>query len=159
MSYLIWAAGIAAILIGFLGTVLPALPGTPLIFLGIWLIAWWTDYMIISGPTLLALAFLSIAGFIVDVVASALGAKRVGASGVAIAGATAGSLIGILFALPGMIIGPFIGAALGQYYHDNSLHRATKVGIGTWLGMVVGTVAKLAIAVSMVLTFLTALAV
>ena len=66
MTYLVWAIGLAAIVVGFLGTILPALPGTPMIFMGVWLIAWWTDYAIISGPSVILLAFLGAAGFVVD---------------------------------------------------------------------------------------------
>lgn len=153
MTYLVWAIGLAAIVVGFLGTILPALPGTPMIFMGVWLIAWWTDYAIISGPSVILLAFLGAAGFVVDVIASALGARQVGASRAAIVGASVGSIAGIAFALPGMIIGPFIGGAVGQFYSERSVSRATKVGIATWVGVVVGTAAKLAIAIGMVLTF------
>ena len=138
MIYVIWAFGIIAMGIGLLGTALPALPGTPLIFFGAWLIAWWGDYKIISGGTLLALAFLAALGFIADIVASGLGAKRVGASRRALIGATLGSLVGIFFALPGMIIGPFIGASVGEYSHQRSLPRAASVGLGTWVGLLIG---------------------
>jgi uncharacterized protein YqgC (DUF456 family) len=74
-------------------------------------------------------------------------------------GATLGSILGLFFALPGIIIGPFVGAALGQYYHDRSIHMATKVGLGTWLGLLIGTAAKVAIAFAMIATFITALAI
>ncbi len=153
MIYVIWAFGIIAMGIGLLGTALPALPGTPLIFFGAWLIAWWGDYKIISGGTLLALAFLAALGFIADIVASGLGAKRVGASRRALIGATLGSLVGIFFALPGMIIGPFIGASVGEYSHQRSLPRAASVGLGTWVGLLIGTALKVAVAVAMIVIF------
>ena len=153
MTYIIWALGIIAMGIGFLGTALPALPGTPLIFFGAWLIAWWSDYTIVSGGTMLALAFLAVAGFLADILASSLGAKRVGASRRALVGATLGSLVGIFFALPGMIIGPFIGASVGEYSYQRSLPKAASVGIGTWLGLLFGTALKVAIAVTMVVLF------
>jgi uncharacterized protein YqgC (DUF456 family) len=159
MSYVVWIVGITAMTIGFLGTALPALPGTPLIFIGAFLVAWWNDYTIIGVGPLLLLAFLGAFGFVVDSIASTIGAKRVGASGKAMLGATLGSILGLFFALPGIIIGPFVGAALGQYYHDRSIHMATKVGLGTWLGLLIGTAAKVAIAFAMIATFITALAI
>lgn len=153
MTYLIWALGITAMAIGLTGAALPALPGTPLIFFGAWLIAWWGEYTIINGGTMLALAFLAAAGFVADIVASGLGAKQVGASNLALLGATIGSLVGIFFALPGMIIGPFVGACIGEYAHQRSLRKAASVGIGTWIGLLVGTALKVAIAVTMIATF------
>ncbi len=159
MDYLAWAAGITAIIIGFLGTALPALPGTPLIFMGVFFLAWWTDYTIIGAGPLLLLAFLGAFGFVVDIIASSIGAQRVGASGKAMVGATLGSVLGLFFALPGMILGPFVGAALGQYYHDRCIHTAAKVGLGTWIGLLIGSAAKVAIAFAMIATFITALAI
>ena len=133
-----------------MGTVFSALPGTPLIFLGALIISWWYDYTVISGWGLLLLAVAATAGVAVDFLASSMGAKRVGASPLALIGATLGSIVGIFFALPGIIIGPFVGAFGGELLAQSSLHQATKVGIGTWLGLLVGTVAKVAIALSMV---------
>jgi uncharacterized protein len=159
MNFLAWSVGITAMIIGFLGTALPALPGTPLIFMGAFFIAWWTDYTIIGAGPLLLLAFLGGFGFVVDIIASSIGAQRVGASGKAVLGATLGSILGLFFALPGMILGPFVGAALGQYYHDRSIQTAAKVGLGTWIGLLVGTAAKVAIAFAMIATFITALAI
>jgi len=150
MVYLIWSLALICIAIGVMGTVFPALPGTPLIFLGALIISWWYDYTVISGWGLLLLAVAAIAGFVVDFLASSMGAKRVGASPLALIGATLGSIVGIFFALPGIIIGPFVGAFGGELLAQSSLHQATKVGIGTWLGLLVGTVAKVAIALSMV---------
>jgi len=150
MVYLMWSLALICIAIGVMGTVFPALPGTPLIFLGALVISWWYDYTVISGWGLLLLAVAAIAGFVVDFLASSMGAKRVGASPLALIGATLGSIVGIFFALPGIIIGPFVGAFGGELLAQSSLHQATKVGIGTWLGLLVGTVAKVAIAFSMV---------
>jgi uncharacterized protein len=150
MLYLVWALAITCIIAGFLGTVFPALPGTPLIFLGALLIAWWHDFTILGPTSLIFLGALAVLGFAVDFIASSMGAQRVGASPLAVVGATVGSLLGIFFAIPGLIIGPFVGAFVGELIAQRSVQHATKVGFGTWIGLLVGTVAKVAIALSMV---------
>ncbi|MBK9495045.1 MAG: hypothetical protein BWZ07_01154 [Alphaproteobacteria bacterium ADurb.BinA280] len=145
------------ILVGFAGTVLPALPGVPLMFAGMLLSAWMGDFQQIGGWTLSllgALAAISIAG---DFVAGLLGAKRVGASGWAMAGAALGTLIGLFFGLFGLILGPFIGALLGELIAGATLHRATHVGLGAWLGFLLGSVLKIALAFMMLGVFLFAL--
>lgn len=150
MEYLIWALALLSIAVGVLGTVFPALPGTPLIFGGAFLLGWWHNYSIIGGPSLIFLGVLALLGIAIDFVASSLGAQRVGASGYALIGATIGSLVGIFFALPGIILGPFVGAFAGELLAKPSLGQATKVGLGTWFGLLVGTVAKVALALAMV---------
>jgi uncharacterized protein YqgC (DUF456 family) len=157
MVYIVWAIALLCVLLGVMGTVFPALPGTPLIFAGALLIGWWYDYSVLSGWVLSFLGFLAILGFGVDFLASSMGAKRVGASPRALLGATLGSFVGIFFALPGIIIGPFLGAFAGELLAQSSLQHATKVGIGTWIGLIVGTVAKVAIALSMVALIVTSL--
>lgn len=150
MLYLVWALAIICIIAGLLGTVFPALPGTPLIFGGALLIAWWHDFTILGPMSLIFLGVLAVLGFAVDFIASSMGAQRVGASSLAVAGATLGSLFGIFFAIPGLIIGPFLGAFAGELMTQRSVQHATKVGFGTWIGLLIGTVAKVAIALSMV---------
>jgi hypothetical protein len=150
MMYLVWTLAISFIVIGVCGTVLPALPGTPFIFFGALTLAWWYDFTILGTPSLVFLGVLAVLGIAVDFIASSMGAKRVGASTLAVIGATIGSLVGIFFSLPGIIVGPFIGAFAGECIAQSSLLRATKVGFGTWIGLLVGTAAKVAIALSMV---------
>ena len=82
-----------------------------------------------------------------------LGAKRVGASPLALIGATLGAIIGIFFGLVGIIFGPFIGAFAGEFIARGRLGEAGKVGIATWLGLVLGTLAKLAIVFVMLALF------
>jgi uncharacterized protein YqgC (DUF456 family) len=150
MEYLVWILAGVAILIGVLGTVIPAVPGTPLIFAGALLIGWWHNYSTIGVGALTLLGVLAALGVLVDFIASSLGAKRVGASSWALLGATLGSFLGLFFSIPGIIIGPFLGGYLGELFAGTSLRQATKVGVGTWVGLLLGTVFKVAIALSMV---------
>lgn len=149
-TLLVWLLAIICIVGGIIGTVLPALPGTPLIFCGVLLVAWWGDFAVIGVAPVIVCGVLAVLALIIDFVATALGAKRVGASRLAIIGAMVGTLVGVFFLLPGLIIGPFVGALLGEYLAQRDLRQATKVGIGTWIGLLLGTAGKVAIAAAMI---------
>ncbi|WP_266170460.1 DUF456 domain-containing protein [Dyella subtropica] len=144
--------GLAAVLIvaGVAGTILPALPGIPMIFGGIWLVAALDNYQRLGLWWLLIIGALGTLGVIVDFVAGALGAKRVGASQLALWGATLGTIVGMFFGLLGLALGPFVGALAGELAAGNSVLRSTHVGIGTWLGLLFGTLIKLVISFLMI---------
>jgi uncharacterized protein len=146
----------AVIVIGLLGTILPALPGVPLVFGGMLLAAWAGDFREIGGWTVAILAVLAAIAWIVDFAASAFGTKVVGASGWAFAGASVGALIGIFFGLPGLLIGPFVGTVAGEWIATSNLRRATSAGAGATLGLVLGAAAKIAICFTMLGVFLVA---
>jgi len=146
---------LAAVLViaGFAGTVLPVLPGTLLVFGGLLVAAWADDFTRVGFVALTLIAAMGAAAFAADFAASMLGAKRAGASPKALAGAALGGLAGIFFGIPGMLLGPFIGAVLGEFLARRDLLRAGKVGVGTWLGLLVAAVLKLALCCLMVATF------
>ncbi|MEP7011503.1 MAG: DUF456 family protein [Acidobacteriota bacterium] len=154
MSPLLWVAAVALILVGLAGTVLPALPGTPLVFVGLLLAAWADGFTKVGWFPLVLLALLTAASLAVDFFASSLGAKKVGASRLAIAGSVVGGLVGFFFGLPGLFLGPFLGAALGEYISLRNLKQAGKVGLATWLGILFGTAAKIALAFTMLGLFI-----
>ncbi|SFS08621.1 hypothetical protein SAMN05216570_2433 [Dyella sp. OK004] len=143
---------LAAVLIiaGVAGTILPALPGIPMIFGGIWLVAALDNYERLGLWWLLVIGALGTLGVIVDFVAGAMGAKRVGASKLALWGATLGTIVGMFFGLIGLILGPFLGALAGELMAGNSVLRSAHVGIGTWLGLLFGTLVKLVISFIMI---------
>jgi uncharacterized protein len=155
---LLYIASALLILVGLAGTVLPALPGLPLVFAGMLLAAWTGDFEIIGGWTVGILAVLTVVAMGLDFIAGLLGAKRVGASGLALLGAALGTIVGLFFGLPGLILGPFVGAVLGELAYTRNAGTAAKVGFGTWLGMVFGALVKLALAFVMLGVFLFALA-
>ena len=101
-----WLLAGLLILIGIAGTVLPALPGVVLVFFGLLLGAWIDGFTRVSGVTMGILAILTVLSYLVDFVATSLGAKKYGASTRAIAGAALGTLAGIFFGIPGLIVGP-----------------------------------------------------
>lgn len=145
------------ILVGLVGVLLPALPGLPLAFVGMLLAAWAGDFQEVGVVVLVILALLTALSIGVDLLATLLGAKRVGASRLALVGAALGTLIGLVYGIIGIFIGPFIGALVGELLHSRHIGRATKVGLGTWLGIVLGTVFKLGLAFVMLGLFVFAL--
>jgi len=141
-------------LLGLLGTVLPALPGAPLLFAGLLLAAWAEDFAHVGRGALIVLAVLALLTYAVDLAASAFGARRFGASRRAVIGASIGALVGLFFGVPGILLGPFAGAVIGELSARRSLGEAGRAGIGATIGLALGAAAKLALALSMIGYFL-----
>ena len=151
-AYYVIAGGL--IVLGLAGVVLPALPGLPLVFIGMLLAAWAGGFAKIGVATLVVLGILTLLSMAVDFWAAALGAKRVGASRLALVGALLGTFAGLFLGPVGLFLGPFVGALAGELAHGRRLDRtglgqATRVGIGTWMGMVLGIALKLMLAFAM----------
>jgi uncharacterized protein len=154
---LLWLLATSFIVIGLAGTVLPALPGTLLILAGIWLGAWIGEFKQVGYFTLAIISALAVVAWVLDYVAGLLGAKKVGASKLAIVGAALGTVAGIFFGLVGVLFMPLAGAALGEYLDRQDHARAVKVGVATWLGIMLGMLAKVVIAFVMIGLFVAAL--
>lgn len=146
---LYYALAVILILVGIAGVILPALPGLPLVFIGMLLAAWAGDFQQIGWITLVVLGLLTLLSVAVDFFATLVGAKRVGASRKALWGAMLGTFVGIFFGPIGLFAGPFVGALLGELWHGREIGQAAKVGLGTWLGIVLGIVLKLGVAFAM----------
>lgn len=146
----LWVLAIVMIAVGVAGTLLPALPGIPLMFAGMFLAAWIDDFTRTGWITLTVLGVLTVLSIVVDIAASALGARRVGASPRAIWGAAIGTVLGIFLGLAGLLLGPFLGAVIGELSVHGKVDAAGRVGVATWLGLLFGAVAKIAIAFSMI---------
>jgi uncharacterized protein YqgC (DUF456 family) len=153
MEILLYVIAVILIVAGLAGAVVPSLPGIPMIFGGIWLIAWMDHFRHLGLWWLLGIVLVGTIGLILDLMAGALGAKRVGASQLAVWGALAGTLIGLFFGLPGIVLGPFLGAVTGELASGNSVLRSAHVGVGTWVGLIFGTLIKLISSVMMVALF------
>jgi uncharacterized protein YqgC (DUF456 family) len=157
MSIVLWVLGSALVVIGVVGIVLPALPGTILIFAGLLLAAWADGFARVGIPTMVLIGLIGAVSYGVDFVAAALGAQRVGASKRAIVGAALGTLLGLPLGLPGIIFGPLAGAVIGEWSAHRDVGRAGRVGMAAWIGFLVGTGVKIALAFSMIAIFLAAL--
>ncbi len=136
-------------LVGIAGTVLPALPGLPLVFAGMLLAAWAGDFREVGWVPLVILGLLTVLSLGIDLLATSIGAKRVGASRLAVVGAVLGTFAGLFFGPVGLFAGPFVGALGGELIHGREVRKAAKVGFGTWLGIVFGVVLKLGLAFAM----------
>lgn len=150
MTTLLLLLGGLLVLVGFAGTILPALPGTPLVFVGLLVAAWAEGFEKVGWITLTILALLTILSLVIEVMATSMGAKKVGASWKAMFGAALGTIVGLFFGIPGLLLGPFIGAVLGEYIALRDWRQAGKVGMGTWLGLLFATAAKIALSFAMV---------
>jgi uncharacterized protein len=153
MHILLNALAAALIVVGLVGAIVPVLPGMPLIFAGIWIIAGVDGYGHLGLGWLLGIAAVGAVGMAVDLLAGALGAKRMGASSQAVWGALIGTVIGLFFGIPGLLIGPFFGAVLGELSAGNSVLRSAHAGVGAWLGLLFGTIIKLVSSLMMVALF------
>src|SRR5262245_54221668 len=157
MTILLYVAGVALVIVGLAGIVLPALPGHILILAGLVLAAWADHFTRVGVWTLSAIAVIAAASYVVDFVGAAVGAKRLGASKRAMVGAGLGTIAGLFFGLPGVIFGPFFGAVLGELTVANDLRRAGRAGVAAWIGFAIGTAIKVAMAFVMIGIFLVAL--
>ena len=153
MIALLWILAVLLVGAGVAGTVLPFLPGVPLVFAGLLLAAWAGGFQAVGWPVLAVLGVLTVLSFIVEALASSLGARRAGATRLAVIGAALGTLVGVFFGLPGLLLGPFVGAALGQLLARGDVVDAGRVGAGAWIGFLVGSAAKLGLALLMVMIF------
>lgn len=158
-SIWLWLLSAALIVAGLAGTVLPAVPGTALVLAGIVLAAWIDDFTRVGGLTLTLVALLAVLAWVLDYVAGLLGAKKAGASRQALVGAALGTVAGLFMGLVGVLFMPLVGAAIGEYLARRDHGQALKVGTATWLGMMLGMIAKVVLAFMMVGLFGVALVV
>ena len=150
LYYLIAAA---LVLLGLAGTILPAIPGVPLVFAGMLVAAWTGGFQQVGPWVLTLLGILALLSVAIDLFATAAGAKRVGASRLALTGAVIGTVAGLFFGLVGVLVGPFVGALVGELLHARHLGRAARVGFGTWMGILVGVALKIGVVFAMIGVF------
>lgn len=153
LQVVLWLFAALFIVLGFAGLVLPLLPGIPLVFVGLVLLAWAENFAHVGGVTLTLLGMLALLSYAIDFLASALGAKRFGASSRAVVGAALGAFAGIFFGLPGIVLGPFVGAVIGEFSGKASFKAATHAGVGATLGLLFGALLKIALAFTMIGVF------
>lgn len=150
ISYLVAAI---LVVVGIAGVVLPALPGLPLVFAGLLVAAWADGFTRVGWIPLTIIGVLTALSLLVDLAASIWGAQRLGASAKAVWGSALGTLVGLFFMPVGIFVGPFLGAWVGEYWHSRTIGKATRIGVGTWLGIILGTATKLALGICMLGVF------
>jgi uncharacterized protein YqgC (DUF456 family) len=135
--------------------VAPVVPGVPLSYLGLWLLHW-TERVQFSWQFLLVWAVVTIVIQVLDYFIPAWGTKKFGGSKYGVWGSTIGLLAGLFMGPMGIILGPFIGAVLGEMIYFNrhpqsadnqaansNFNRALRAGLGSFIGLLTGTVLKL----------------
>ncbi len=152
-----WILSVLLIVVGVAGTVLPALPGTALVLAGIVLGAWIDDFTRVGAGMLAAISVLAVLSWVLEYVAGLLGAQRAGASRQALIGAALGTVAGLFMGLVGVLFMPLVGAAIGEYLARRDRRQAIDVGVSTWVGLMVGMIAKVVLAFVMIGLFVVAL--
>jgi hypothetical protein len=153
MTLALWLLALAAIALGLLGLVLPLLPGSPLLLAGVWLAAWLDDYQRVGGWTVAVIAVLALAAWAIDYLAAVVGVKKVGASKQAMLGAGLGVLAGFVLGPVGLVLGPVVGATLGEYLARKDEVQAGKVGLAAGIAFVVAMALKFGLGLGMVALF------
>ncbi|MEN8158158.1 MAG: DUF456 domain-containing protein [Bacteroidota bacterium] len=138
--------GTALVLIGFLGSFLPVLPGPPISWAGLLLLRW--THFIDENPegydtTLWVLLFFVILVTVLDYVVPILGTKKYGGSKRGVWGATLGVVVGLFFGPLGIIIGPFLGAYIGEITTGKKEKEALRAAWGSFVGFMLGVGLKL----------------
>jgi uncharacterized protein YqgC (DUF456 family) len=158
MDILLIILGAICLLLGLVGCVAPVVPGVPLSYLGLWLLHW-TERVQFSWQFLLVWAVVTIVIQVLDYFIPAWGTKKFGGSKYGVWGSTIGLLAGLFMGPMGIILGPFIGAVLGEMIYFNrhpqtepnqstsnnnsNFNRALRAGIGSFIGLLTGTILKL----------------
>ena len=143
MDYVLIVFGVVLIIGGILGCVLPVLPGPPLSYIGLLLLHFTQRYQF-STRFLIIWAIITTVVYVLDYVIPSLGTKKFGGSKRGIWGSMIGLVIGLFFFPPyGIIIGPFLGAIIGELTSGKDSGTALKSGFGAFIGFLAGTLLKL----------------
>jgi uncharacterized protein YqgC (DUF456 family) len=139
--------------VGVLGSLLPALPSTPIVLVAAIGHRLYFRDAGASNTVLVILAGVTLFSLLLDFIASMLGAKKLGASWLGVTGAVVGAVVGLFFSLPGLILGPFIGALAFELIGGRNLEDSTRAGVGAVIGLVVGAIGKCACCLVMMAVF------
>jgi uncharacterized protein len=156
-TVLLWVLVVVLIVLGLAGTVLPALPGTALVLAGVLLGAWIDDFTRVGWAVVAACAVMFVLSWVLDFAAGLLGARRVNASREALIGAALGTVAGLFMGIVGVLFMPLVGAAVGEYIARSHAPNAVRVGVATWMGTMLGLIAKVVLAFMMIGLFVVAL--
>ena len=157
MTIFLFVLAVVLVIVGLVGTVLPALPGAMLIVAGLVVAAWADGFARVGVWTLVVIGAIGAASYLVDFAAAALGAKKFGASPRAMIGAGLGTLAGLFLGPVGIIFGPFVGAIIGELTVHRDIAKVGKAGLAAWIGFLLGMAVKVGIAFLMIAIFLSAM--
>jgi uncharacterized protein YqgC (DUF456 family) len=149
------SVALLVMLAGLVGSLVPGIPGTPVVLAAAVVHRLCFGAASASNFVLLLLAALTAAALLFDFLAGLLGANKFGATWRGMTGAVLGGIVGLFFGLPGIILGPFVGATLLELLGGREWEKAAKAGLGATLGLFAGIVGKFSISVVMILLFTT----
>lgn len=145
LEVLAWTLLAISFVVAVMGTVLPGIPGAVFVVFGVLLHKWLIPETF-SWMTIGSLAALAFASWMVDFFSGVMGAKLGGASKAGLIGASLGSLSFFIIGFPGLIIGPFFGAILGDLYAQRTnISALLRSGAGAALGFFISVFARLVI--------------
>jgi len=156
LEYALWVVASLLVVGGIVGTIVPAIPGALLVFIGLVVAAAIDNFDRVGWVILSILFIMTILSYAADAIATGYGAKKVGAGKWATIGAVLGGIVGLFFGIIGIIVGPFVGAFVGELLMRPDLKQAGKSGLGAWLGIVLGSAVKASLAIAMIGIFVAA---
>lgn len=142
-------------LVGLICTLLPAVPGPPLVLAAAVVHRLVFGQASINNLVLIILVLLTALALAFDFMASIFGTRKFGATWRGMVGAVVGGIIGLFFSLPGIILGPFLGAMLFEMVGDKEFKEAVHAGVGATVGLLLGVAGKFSIGVVMIILFAT----
>lgn len=145
---------IVVMVIGIAGSFLPVLPGIPIIFLAILVYGWYEGFNVISVHYIAIIGALALLSILIDYIAGIWGAQKAGSSKVGMLGAGLGIIVGIFFGPIGILVGPWVGALIGEYLFLRDLNRAITVASGSVIGIFAGIAFKVLLGTGMLISFL-----
>lgn len=151
-----WIAFVVSLLLmgaGVLGTVVPVLPGVPLIWIVMLVFGLIDKFQRIDATFLIVMALVTVGAELADHFTRAWGVRRYGAGQAGTWGAVIGALAGLFFLPLGLLLGPFLGALIGELWAGRSLEDSVRAGWGGLLGTLGSIVVKFAVAVAMTIAF------
>lgn len=154
MELFVKILAIAIMLIGIAGSVLPVIPGIPLVFFAILGYGWYEGFHLVSVKYIAIIGALTLLSVLVDYVAGVWGAKKAGSSRMGMLGALIGVVIGIFFGPIGILVGPWLGALAGEYLVLRDVNQAINVATGTLVGMFAGMAFKFLLGAGILISFL-----
>ena len=140
--------------LGCLGSVLPALPSTPLVLIAALGHKLYFHDASLGWMAMTMLVLITALALIMDYLASIYGAKRFGATKHGMVGAVVGGMVGLFFNLPGILLGPFIGATLFEMIGGRAFKPSAQAGLGATLGLFAGAAGKVVCCLAMMLLFI-----
>lgn len=153
VEYLLYALSAICMLVGLAGCILPMLPGPPLAWLGM-LLLHFTDRVDFSVTELVVSALVVIATLVLDYFTPMIGAKKFGGGKYGNRGCVIGTIVGMFFLPLGLILGPFLGAVIGELIAGKPFRAALNAGFGSFVGFLFGTLIKLAVCLYFIIRFI-----